>query len=64
MADQRKSLVVRWLAAGDAGDFEAFDGLFHPDAVVHAPLGLSTSSVAEEKAVWRGAIAAMPRDPS
>jgi ketosteroid isomerase-like protein len=60
MADQRKSSVVRWLAAGDAGDLEAFDELFHPDAVVHAPLGLSTSSVAEEKVVLRDAIAAMP----
>jgi predicted ester cyclase len=60
MADPRGTLVVRWLAAGDAGDLEAFDGLFHPDAIVHAPLGLSTSSVAEEKAVWRDAIAAMP----
>ena len=52
--------MVRWLAAGDAGDFEAFDELLHDDAVVHAPAGLSTTNVAEEKAVWKEALAAMP----
>jgi predicted ester cyclase len=31
-----------------------------PDAVVHAPLGLSTTSVDDEKAVWKDALAAMP----
>jgi predicted ester cyclase len=60
MADLRKTLVFRWLAAGDAGDFDAFDELLHPDVVVHAPLGLSTASVDDEKAVWRDALAAMP----
>ena len=52
--------MFRWLAAGDAGDFDTFDELLHPNAVIHAPLGLSTASVAEEKAVWRDALAAMP----
>ena len=60
MADLHKTLVFRWLAAGDAGDFDAFDELLHPDVVVHAPLGLSTASVDDEKAVWRDALAAMP----
>ena len=60
MVDPRQTVVVRWLAAGDAGDFDTFDELFHPDAVVHAPLGLSTTSVDEEKAVWKDALAAMP----
>ncbi len=60
MVDPRQSVVFRWLAAGDAGDFDAFDELFHPDALVHAPLGLSTTSVEQEKAVWRDALAAMP----
>lgn len=32
----------------------------HPDAVVHAPAGLSTTSAEAEKAVWRDALAAMP----
>ena len=60
MVDPRQTVVFRWLAAGDAGDLDAFDELFHPDAVVHAPLGLSTTSTAEEKAVWADALAAMP----
>ena len=53
-------MVFRWLAAGDAGDLDAFDDLLHPDAVIHAPLGLSTTTIADEKAVWKDALAAMP----
>jgi predicted ester cyclase len=48
------------LAAADAGDLDAFDELLAPDVVVHAPLGLSTSSRDAEKAVWKEALAAMP----
>ena len=54
------SVVFRSLAAGDAGDLDAFDALLHPDVVIHAPAGLSTSSADDEKAVWRDALAAMP----
>jgi steroid delta-isomerase-like uncharacterized protein len=60
MGDVRKTVVFRWLAAGDQGDVDAFDDLLHPDAVVHAPAGLSTCSADEEKRVWREALAAMP----
>jgi len=60
MVEMSSAVVFRWLAAGDAGDLVAFDELLHPDAVVHAPAGLSTTSVDEEKAVWRDALAAMP----
>lgn len=60
MTDPRRTLVARWLAAGDAGDLDAFDDLFHPDAVVHAPLGLSTTAVEDEKSVWRMGIVNMP----
>ena len=60
MVDPRQTVVVRWFAAGDAGDFDAFDDLLHADVVVHAPRGLSTTSADEEKAVWRDALAAMP----
>lgn len=60
MLDARKTVVYRWLAAGDAGEFDAFDDLLHPDAIVHAPLGLSTTSVEDEKRVWKDALAAMP----
>ena len=54
------TVVERWLAAGDAGDFDAFDELIHPDAVIHAPRSLSTTSRDAEKAVWADALAAMP----
>lgn len=53
-------MVSRWLAAGDAGDFDAFDELLDPDVVVHAPLGLSSADIDDEKAVWEEALAAMP----
>ena len=59
MAHAEKTVVGRWLAAGDAGEFDTFDELLHHDAVIHAPAGLSTSSAEEEKAVWRDALAAM-----
>ena len=54
------TVVFQWLAAGDAGDLDTFDDLLHPDVVIHAPVGLSTTSVESEKAVWRNALAAMP----
>src|SRR5215210_3067338 len=60
MPDPRQTVVFRWLAAGDAGDLDAFDELLHPDVAVHAPLGLSTTHIDDEKAVWKEALAAMP----
>lgn len=57
---QGGSLLERWFAAGDAGDFEAFDDFLHPDVVVHAPMGLSTEGPEAEKQVWRDALRAMP----
>jgi predicted ester cyclase len=56
----RETVVFRWLSAGDSGDVDAFDDLLHPDAVIHAPAGLSTTSAHAEKQVWREALAAMP----
>jgi hypothetical protein len=41
MRDPSSTVVFRWLAAGDAGDLNAFDELLHPDAIIHAPAGLS-----------------------
>jgi predicted ester cyclase len=52
--------VFRWLTAGDAGDLDVFDEVLHPDALIHAPAGLSTASAAEEKAVWQDALTAIP----
>lgn len=60
MTDARETVVFRWLAAGDAGQVADFDDLLHPDVVVHAPRGLSTTSIEAEKAVWMDALAAMP----
>jgi predicted ester cyclase len=60
MADPRQTVVFRWLAAGDAGNFDAFDDLLHADALIHAPAGLSTTSAEAEKAVWKDALAAIP----
>ena len=60
MVDARHTVVFRWLAAGDVANFDAFDELLHRDVVVHAPLGLSTATVDQEKTVWRDALAAMP----
>jgi predicted ester cyclase len=50
----------QWLAAGDRGDVESFDRYLHPAVVVHAPLGLSTTSLDAEKAVWLDAKRAIP----
>ena len=58
--DPQRTVVFRWLAAGDAGDLDAFDDLLHDDVIVHAPLGLSTASAADEKEVWKEALEAMP----
>jgi predicted ester cyclase len=60
MSDFHQTIVYRWLAAGDAGELDEFDDLLLPDAVIHAPRGLSTTSREAEKAVWRDALAAMP----
>jgi predicted ester cyclase len=54
------SVVARWLAAGDAGDVDAFDDLVHGDVVVHAPRGLSSEDLESEKQTWRDALAAIP----
>ena len=55
-----EDVLRAWLAAGDRGDVEEFDRYLHPDVVVHAPLGLSTSGVEAEKAVWADGKRAMP----
>ncbi|HET9498851.1 MAG TPA: ester cyclase [Marmoricola sp.] len=60
MGEQRTSVIEQWLAAGDRGDVNDFDRLLHPDAVVHAPRGLATTSREAEKQTWRDALAAMP----
>ena len=60
MPEARDTIVLQWLAAGDAGDLDAFDQLLHPDVIIHAPAGLSTTNREAEKAVWKDALTAMP----
>ena len=52
-------MVEQWLDAGDAGNLDRFDELLHPNVVVHAPAGLSTRGIEEEKDVWRAARGAL-----
>jgi predicted ester cyclase len=47
-------------AAGDAGDLDSFEGYLHEDVVVHAPVGLSTVGLPNEKDSWRRAKAVIP----
>lgn len=56
---ESKSLLERWLEAGDADDVEAFHEFLHDDVVVHAPLGLSSAGIEQEKDVWRAAVASI-----
>ncbi len=54
------ALLVRLFAAGDAGDLNAFDQYLHDDVVVHAPAGLSTVGLDNERESWRKARSAVP----
>lgn len=47
-------------SAGDAGDVASFDLYLHDDVVVHAPAGLSTQGIEDERRSWRQAKLAMP----
>lgn len=60
MSDFHETVIAQWLAAGDGGHLDAFDDLLLPDAVIHAPRGLSTTNREDEKRVWQEALAAMP----
>ncbi|HUR14250.1 MAG TPA: ester cyclase [Mycobacteriales bacterium] len=55
-----EALLRAWVDAADAGRLDSFEDYLHHDLVVHAPLGLSTKGIDEERAVWRDALAAMP----
>jgi predicted ester cyclase len=54
-----ETLVTEWLAAGDAGELARFGEYLHDHVIVHAPLGLSTTSIREEQDVWARALAAI-----
>jgi len=55
-----RDLLPRLFGAGDAGEFDSFSQYLHDDVVVHAPAGLSTIGLENEKDSWRRARAAMP----
>jgi predicted ester cyclase len=55
-----KSLLRSFFDAGDAGDYDSFDEYLHADIVVHAPAGLSTVGLRNEKESWRKARAVIP----
>ena len=55
-----KSLLPGLFSAGDAGLLDSFDLFMHDDVVVHAPAGLSTVGLQNEKESWRKAKATMP----
>ena len=54
------ALLPGLFAAGDAGDLDSFDRYLHEDVVVHAPAGLSTVGLENERESWRKAKLAMP----
>ena len=60
MPNANEEVLRAWLAAGDRGDVDEFDRYLDPAVVVHAPLGLSTTGIEAEKAVWADAKRAMP----
>lgn len=55
-----EALLRGLFAAGDASDLEAFALYLHDDVVVHAPAGLSTVGLENERESWRKAKLAIP----
>jgi len=55
-----KSLLPGLFAAGDAGELDSLDQYLHEDVISHAPVGLSTVGLQNERESWRRAKEAMP----
>lgn len=55
-----RSLLESLFTAGDAGDLDSFNQYMHQDVIVHAPAGLSTVGLQNEKESWRKAKLAIP----
>jgi predicted ester cyclase len=60
MPSVNESLLRNWVAAGDAGQLDAFDEYLDQEVVVHAPLGLSSRGVDAEKEGWKRVLTAFP----
>jgi predicted ester cyclase len=56
----KSSLLIRLFSAGDTGDLDTFVHYLHDDVVVHAPAGLSTVGLENERESWRKAGSAIP----
>lgn len=55
-----EALLRGLFAAGDAGDLKTFEQYLHSDVIVHAPSGLSTIGLENERESWRKAKMAIP----
>ena len=60
MTSPNESLLREWVEAGDDGRLDAFDEYLDAEVVVHAPLGLSSRGIDEERRVWKRALTAFP----
>jgi len=60
MMNAQTSLLRDLFTAGDAGDLDTFEKYLHSNVVVHAPAGLSTIGLLNERATWRQARSVMP----
>jgi predicted ester cyclase len=55
-----KLLLRDLFAAGDEGNLDVFDEILHKDVIIHAPAGLSTVGLQNEKESWHKAKSVMP----
>jgi predicted ester cyclase len=55
-----KLLLRDLFAAGDEGNLDVFDNILHKDVIIHAPAGLSTVGLQNEKESWQKAKSVMP----
>ncbi len=55
-----KLLLRDLFAAGDEGNLDLFDEILHKDVIIHAPAGLSTVGLQNEKESWHKAKSVMP----
>lgn len=56
MGSTNESLLRECVAAGDAGELDAFENYLDQGVVVHGPLGFSSRGVDAEKQAWKRAL--------
>ncbi|MFV0257355.1 MAG: ester cyclase [Acidimicrobiales bacterium] len=52
---EARELIRSYVAAGDAGDYDALRRVLHPDVVTHSPGGITSRGVDDQIAAWRAA---------